>query len=51
MANRRGDSSMNGARQRKRAMIVVSRPYWLTFYAKDARKAAWVVVAAYESSC
>jgi hypothetical protein len=32
-------------------MIVVSRPYWLSFYAKDAKKVAWVVIAAYESSC
>jgi len=32
-------------------MIVISRPYWLSFYTKDAGKPAWVVIAAYESSC
>lgn len=32
-------------------MVVVSRPYWLSFYSKDATKIAWVVTAAYESSC
>jgi len=32
-------------------MIVVSRPYLLSFYAKDPRRVAWVVIAAYESSC
>lgn len=32
-------------------MIVVSRPYWLSFYAKDSQRVAWVVAAAYESSC
>jgi hypothetical protein len=32
-------------------MVVVSRPYWLSFYAKDKMKIAWVVIAAYESSC
>ena len=32
-------------------MVVVSRPYWLSFYAKDRQKVAWVLAAAYESSC
>jgi hypothetical protein len=32
-------------------MVVVSRPYWLSYYSKDAKKVAWVVIAAYESSC
>lgn len=32
-------------------MVVASRPYWLSFYAKDPRRVAWVVAAAYESSC
>jgi len=32
-------------------MVVVSRPYWLSFYAKDAKRVAWVVTAAYKSSC
>jgi hypothetical protein len=31
--------------------VVVSKPYWLSFYAKDPKKVAWVVVGAYESSC
>jgi len=31
--------------------VVVNRPYWLTFHAKDPLKVAWVVMAAYESSC
>jgi hypothetical protein len=32
-------------------MIVVNRPYWLSFSAKDAKKVAWVAAAAYEISC
>jgi hypothetical protein len=32
-------------------MIVVSRPYLLSFYAKDPKEVAWVVTAAYEVSC
>lgn len=32
-------------------MVVVSRPYWLSFYAKDPQRVAWTVIAAYESSC
>jgi hypothetical protein len=32
-------------------MIVVSRPYWLSFYARDPKRVAWVVIAAYLSSC
>jgi hypothetical protein len=32
-------------------MIVVSRPYWLSFYSNDPAKVAWVALAAYESSC
>jgi hypothetical protein len=31
--------------------MVVSRPYWLSFYAKNPKRVAWVVVAAYVSSC
>ncbi len=31
--------------------VVVHKPYWLSFYAKDAQKVAWVVMAIYESSC
>jgi hypothetical protein len=29
-------------------MLVVSRPYWLSFYAKDSKKVAWIVIDAYE---
>jgi hypothetical protein len=32
-------------------MVVISRPYLLSFYAKDPKKVAWAVIAAYESSC
>jgi hypothetical protein len=32
-------------------MVIVNRPYWLTFYAKDPRKIAWVVSNASEASC
>ena len=33
--------------QEKWYLVVVSRPYWLSFYSRDANKVAWVVVAAY----
>lgn len=29
-------------------IVVVSRPYWLSFYVADKRKIAWVIVAAYK---
>ena len=32
-------------------MVVVNRPYLLSFYAKDPKRVAWVTYAAYESSC
>jgi hypothetical protein len=32
-----------------RYMVVVSRPYFLSFYARDPKMVAWVVVAAYGS--
>jgi hypothetical protein len=32
-------------------MVVVSKPFWMSFYAKDPKKVAWVMIAAYESSC
>lgn len=32
-------------------MVVVSRPYWLSFYAHDPKRVVWVVVVAYVSSC
>lgn len=31
--------------------VVVSRPYWLSYYAHDPKQIAWVAVAAYETSC
>jgi len=36
-------------RNRTHYMVVVSRPYWLSFYARDPKKIAWVVIAEYES--
>jgi hypothetical protein len=33
----------------KSYLVVTSRPYWLSFYAKDANKVAWVTIAAYET--
>ncbi len=38
-------------RQGKEFVIVASRPYWLSLYAKEPQRVAWVVIAAYESSC
>lgn len=41
-------------RPRKRRtsyVIVVSRPYWLSFYSADPRKVAWVAIADWESPC
>lgn len=32
----------------KEYVVVVSRPYWLSFYAKDPKKVAWVITAAYK---
>jgi len=32
-------------------MVVANRPYWLSFYANDPNRVAWVVLAAFESSC
>jgi hypothetical protein len=32
-------------------MVVVSRPYWLSLYSHDPKRVAWVVAAAYVSSC
>lgn len=46
--------SANGKSRNERKptyMVVVSRPYWLSYYAKDPKRVAWVVLAAYESSC
>jgi len=36
-------------KKRVRYMVVVSRPYWLSFFARDSKRVAWVVAAAYES--
>jgi hypothetical protein len=35
----------------KSYMAVVSRPYWLSFYAHDPKRVAWVAVIAYEATC
>jgi hypothetical protein len=32
-------------------MVVVSRPYWLSFYAHNSKRVAWVVIATYELTC
>lgn len=32
-------------------VIVVTRPYWLSFYASGNKRVAWVVTAGYELSC
>lgn len=32
-------------------MVVVSRPYWLSFYSRDPKRVAWTATAAYVSSC
>jgi len=32
-------------------MVVVSRPYWISFYSRDPTRVAWAVIAAYEISC
>lgn len=32
-------------------LIVISRPYWLSFYSRDPNRVAWVPIAAYRSSC
>jgi hypothetical protein len=32
-------------------MIVLSKPYLLSFFAKDPRRVAWVVIGAYKSFC
>ena len=38
--------------QKKAAyMIVLSRPYLLSFYARDPKRVVWVVIGAYKSSC
>jgi hypothetical protein len=32
-------------------MVVVSKPFALSFYAHDPKRIAWVIIAAYDSSC
>ena len=36
---------------KKGYMVVVNRPYLLSFYAKDPKRVSWVVAAVYETSC
>jgi hypothetical protein len=31
--------------------VVISRPYWLAFYASGRKRVTWIVKAFYESSC
>jgi hypothetical protein len=35
----------------ERYLVVASRPYWLSFYATNPQRVAWVVIAAWEVSC
>lgn len=35
----------------KKYWVVVTRPYWLTFFARDRNRVAWIPIAAYESGC
>lgn len=35
----------------KKYLVTLSRPYWLSFYAKDAKRVAWTVDAIQEISC
>ncbi|MGA9718009.1 MAG: hypothetical protein WBQ79_06985 [Acidobacteriaceae bacterium] len=39
------------AGKNKTYTVVVSRPYWLSYYGRDSKEVAWVAVAAYETSC
>jgi hypothetical protein len=39
------------AAERATYMVVVSRPYLTSFYARDPNRVAWVAIAAYRSSC
>jgi len=39
------------AGKRETYMVVVSRPYWLSFHSHDPKRVAWTAIAAYESSC
>jgi hypothetical protein len=39
-------------KQKKTTYVVeVSRPYWVSFYAKDPARIAWIVIAAYKIPC
>lgn len=42
------DYKWRDKKQKTDYVIVVNRPYWLSFYAKDPKKVAWVVFAAYK---
>jgi hypothetical protein len=39
------------AKSHETHIVVVSRPYWLSFYVRDPKQIAWVVIAAYKASC
>ncbi len=39
------------AKAAPRFMVIVSKPAWLIFYARDPKRIAWIVTAAYELSC
>jgi hypothetical protein len=35
----------------KKYRVVVSRPYWLTFFAQERTRVAWIPIGGYESGC
>ena len=39
------------SKPRNTYIVVLSRPYWLTFFAKDPSRIAWIVIAAYKLPC
>jgi hypothetical protein len=40
-----------GAQNSKSYTVVVSHPYWLSFYARDPHRVAWVASVAFETTC
>jgi hypothetical protein len=39
------------SKSKAKYMVVLSKPFWLTFYAHDLNHIAWIPVAAYKVSC
>lgn len=44
---RRGRQTFEGAGR----VVIVSRPYWLSFFAANRKRVAWVVLAVHETGC